>query len=136
MDEIIYRFDTFIETDDLILQFNDKYKKAAQITEIKLTPFAGETMLPAYGYFTSDVLPVNSNSIQVTATLTSKLPYLICYRTSKDGKFVKQPWQASDSFFSPENKIEIGDGNCFVQYMIIFPLDKNRNKLTAIEVKY
>lgn len=135
-DEIIYRFDTFIETDDLILQFNDKYKKAAQITEIKLTPFAGETMLPAYGYFTSDVLPVNSNSIQVTATLTSKLPYLICYRTSKDGKFVKQPWQASDSFFSPENKIEIGDGHCFVQYMIIFPLDKNRNKLTAIEVKY
>ncbi|HMR46341.1 MAG TPA: D-glucuronyl C5-epimerase family protein [Bacteroidia bacterium] len=133
--EVIYHFNPFIETDDLILHFNNKYKKAAQITEIKLTPFAGETSLPAHGYFVSEVMPVNSNKLSVVATFTSNQPYLICYRTSKDGKFAKQPWMASDSFFSPENKIKIGDGHCFLQYMIIFPLEGNKNILTDIAVK-
>ncbi|MFZ7118441.1 MAG: D-glucuronyl C5-epimerase family protein [Bacteroidota bacterium] len=134
--KVEYWFKSPVDINMLTLQFSNKQKPVAGITEVQLTPITEENELPVYGYFQSEILAVNSNYITVTALLNNKEPYLVCYRSSKDGKNIKQPWNVADSFLCPESKVEINDGDCFVQFMVVFPLNKSKNKLLDVQVDY
>lgn len=134
--KVEYWFKSPIDINMLTLEFTNKKRPVAGITEIQLTPITEENELPVYGYFQSEILPVNSNNITVKASLNNQEPYLVCYRSSKDGKFIKQPWNVTDSFLSPESSVEINDGDCFVQFMVVFPMNKNKNRLLDVQVDY
>ena len=85
-----------------------------------------------YHYYVSKVSSVDNNNVAIKPQFSKNTHYLICYRTANDKNLNKIPWLVSRSFSYLETLLPIGDGHCYVQYMLIFPSNDHSIQLQTI----